>query len=113
MQLIIKLEQNNIQLSFHQAGRVIDTETAKDYHDLSVVLTPLEVSRIISKGYIIKGSNHIYRELLTGLISCLDKLLKRNKLDLKAIKGYKMLGNLGTDSSSYKITSALIGGLQI
>ena len=61
----------------------VDFETAKYYHDLSDVL-----------------------------ISTLDKLLKRNKIDTTALKSFKINGNLGKDSTSYKITGAFLAALK-
>lgn len=157
MELVITLNQNGLKLEIRQNGRVIDPalekdrelkfgrrpvlfkggvdfETAKYYHNLDGVLTPLEVAGIIKRGFIVKDGVAIYGELLTGLISTLDKLLKRNTLDpirlfsnnkdrhgtqaksngagLEAVKSYKILGNLGTDSTSYKIAAAFIGALK-
>lgn len=84
MELVITLNQGELRLEIRQKSRVIDFETAKYYHDLSDVL-----------------------------ISIIDKLLKRTTLDLKAIKSYKIQGNLGTDSTSYKIASAFVEGLKV
>ena len=84
MALQINLDQSDVTLELLKNKRTLDFETAKYYHDLSDVL-----------------------------ISALDKLLKRNKLDLKALKSYEIQGDLGTDSTSYKIASAFIRGLQI
>ena len=54
-----------------------------------------------------------YHDISTVLITALDRLLKRNKLDLKVIKGYKIQGDLGKDSTSYKIAAAFILALQV
>lgn len=62
---------------------VLDFETAKYYHDLNEVL-----------------------------ITRLDKLLRRNIIDVKSLKSYKIQENVGTDSTSYKITAAFIEGLK-
>jgi hypothetical protein len=47
------------------------------------------------------------------LITALDKLLKRNKLDAKVLKSYKILGNLGENSTSYKIAAIFVKGLRV
>jgi len=84
MLLEIKLNQSEVELKLLKNRRTIDFITAKYYHDLSDVL-------------------------ITGL----DKLLRRNKIDATALKSFKIRGNLGQDSTSYKIVSAFIEGLQI
>mgnify|MGYP001558068011 CR=1 FL=1 len=113
MVLEILLIESQAVLKLIKNKRVIDFETAKYYHDLSDVLTPLEVTDIIKKGFVIKDGTAIYGELLTGLISTLDKLLIRTSIDIKSLKGYKIQGNLGTDNTSYKIASAFVEGLKI
>ena len=84
MELVITLNPGELRLEIRQKSRVIDLQEAKYYHDLSDVL-----------------------------ISCLDKLMKRTTLDLKAIKGYTIQGTLGADSTSYKIAAAFLEGLKI
>jgi hypothetical protein len=106
------LRKTNVKMSLVQNGIVIDFKTTSYYHDLSELLTPLEVADIIKKGFVKKGGVVIYGELLTGLISALDKLLKRNKLDVKTLKSYKIISNLGKNSTSYKIAAAFIEGLK-
>ena len=81
MTLQINLSQSDITLKLLKNKRTIDMESLKYYHDLSNVL-------------------------ITGL----DKLLRRNNIDIKLLKSYKILSNLGRDSTSYKIASAFIGG---
>lgn len=84
IKLIIKLSQEEIELKLLKDRVPIDLITAKYYHNLSDML-----------------------------ISSLDKLLKRNMLDPEAVKSYKILGNLGADSTSYKIAAAFVEGLKI
>ena len=84
MLLEIKLDQSEVELKILKNRVAIDFEMVKYYHDLSDVL-----------------------------ISTLDKLLKRNKIDVKSLKSYEIHGNLGKDSTSHKITSAFIEGLKI
>jgi hypothetical protein len=112
MTLLIKIEPNKVSLSLLKKGKIVDTEEKKYYHDLSGVLTSLEVADIIKKGFVKKGDTVIYGELLTGLISALDKLLKRNKLDVKTLRSYRISGNLGKNSTSYKIAAVFIEGLK-
>lgn len=112
MTLLTKIEAGKVTLKLLKNGRVIDIEEAKYYHDLSELLTPLEVADIIKKGFVKKDGVVIYGELLTGLISALDKILKRNKLDVKTLKSYKIISNLGKNSTSYKIAAAFIEGLK-
>ena len=112
-ELGIKISQSEVELKLSKKGRVIDLQTAKYYHDLSEVLTPLEVTAIIKKGHIKKGTTVIYKELLTGLITSIDKLLKRTRIDATALKSFKIKGNLGQDSTSYKIAQAFIEGLKV
>jgi len=112
MTLLTKIEAGKVTLKLLKNGRVIDIEETKYYYELSKVLTPLEVSDIIKKGFVKKGGTGIYGELLTALISTLDKLLKRNRLDVEALKSYKIIDNLGKNSTSYKIAGAFIEGLK-
>ncbi|MBI2063770.1 MAG: hypothetical protein HYT65_02130 [Candidatus Yanofskybacteria bacterium] len=84
MILQIELGQSDVTLKLVKNGTTIDVVTIKYYYDLSDVL-------------------------ITGL----DKLLERNKLDLKSLKSYKIHNDLGQDSTSYKIASAFVRGLQI
>lgn len=108
MELIITLNQGEFRLEIRQKSRVVDPapfegcasrknqnltalkrcgvdfETAKYYHDISDVL-----------------------------ISSLDKLLLRANIDIKSLKGYKIEGDMGASSTSYKIVSAFVEGLKI
>ena len=83
MKLVITLNQNELQLEIRQNGKVLDSETFSYYHDLSDVL-----------------------------ITFLDKLLKRNNIDTTALKSFKIQGNTGKNSTSYKIAAAFIEGLR-
>lgn len=84
MELLIILHVDRLKLEIRQKGRVLDFQEAKYYHDLSRVL-----------------------------ISAFDNLLKRTRVDLKSIKSYKILSNLGQNSTSHKITSAFISALKL
>lgn len=84
MVLEIKLGQLEVVLKVLKNRRAIDLQEAKYYHDLGGVL-----------------------------ISGLDKLLGRNKIDTKSLKSYKIQSDLGQDSTSYKITSAFVEGLKV
>ncbi|HEY4506941.1 MAG TPA: hypothetical protein VJH71_02150 [Candidatus Paceibacterota bacterium] len=84
MEIILDLNPNQLTIRILKKRMPIDTEVAKYYHDLSNVL-----------------------------IMTIDKILKRNRLDLKAVKRYKILSNLGPDSTSHKIAQAFIEGLKI
>jgi len=112
MTLLIKIEPNKVSLTLLKKGKVVDTEETKYYYDLSEALTRLEVADIIKKGFVKKGGTVIYGELLAGLISALDKLLKRNRLDVRALKSYKIINDLGENSTSHKIAAAFIEGLK-
>lgn len=79
----IILIQSDVTLKLVKNGRTLDLQSTKYYHDLSDML-------------------------ITGL----DKLLERNKIDTSSLKSFKIKGNLGQDSTSYKIASAFIAGLQ-
>ena len=83
MKLVITLNQNELKLEICQKSRVLDSETALYYHDLSDVL-----------------------------ITSLDKLLKRNNIDTTALKSFKIQGNTGKNGTSYKIAAAFIEGLR-
>ncbi len=82
MKLIITLSQGELQLEISQKGQVLDSETFPYYHDLSDVL-----------------------------ITSIDKLLKRNNIDTTALNSFKIQGNTGKNSTSYKIAAAFIEGL--
>lgn len=84
MNLSINLDETKVRLELVKNRQVIDFEELLYYHDLDGVL-----------------------------ITVLDKLLKRNKLDAKALKSYKILGNLGQNSTSYKIVAVLVEGLKV
>ncbi|MBI2062734.1 MAG: hypothetical protein HYT61_00640 [Candidatus Yanofskybacteria bacterium] len=84
LDLIIVLRAEDFRLELQQDGRMLDLQTAKYYHDLSDVL-----------------------------ITNLDKLLKRNNIDVKSLKSYKIHSDLGQDSTSYKIIAAFVAGIQI
>jgi len=135
MILSVFIEQNLIRMSLAEKGKVLDpvkphrghgvlgrdrqrrfyvldSETFSYYHDISEKLTPLEVSAIKRKGFIKRGKTVIYGELLTGLITSLDKLLKRNNIDTTALNSFKIRGNTGKNSTSYKIAAAFIEGLR-
>lgn len=83
MTLSIFIGQSEVKMELVRRGRIIDFETALYYHNLDSVL-----------------------------ITALDKLLKRNILDTKVLKSYKILGNLGKNSTSRKIVAAFIEGLK-
>lgn len=101
MKLVITLNQDKLRLEIRQKRQVIDFETALYYHDLSDML-----------------------------ITSLDKLLKRNNIDpvksskagaakrqfdgvdTTALKSFKIRGNTGKNSTSYKIAAAFIEGLR-
>jgi hypothetical protein len=84
MTLQITLTQSEVALKLLQTKGRVDLETAKYYHDLSDVL-----------------------------ITRLDKLLLKTNIDIKSLKSYKIRGNLGKDSTSYKIAAAFVEGLKI
>ena len=84
MNLEIFLTQPEATLKISEKGRTIDSESFSYYHDLSDLL-----------------------------ISRLDSLLKRNNIDTSALKTFKIAGNLGQDSTSYKIVAAFIKALKI
>ncbi|MEX1063886.1 MAG: hypothetical protein WD898_00125 [Candidatus Paceibacterota bacterium] len=53
-----------------------------------------------------------YHNLDDLLISNLDKLLKRNSIDTTALNSFKITGNTGENSTSYKIAAAFVEGLK-
>lgn len=113
MAIRIELEQSSITFKLLKDEQLFDMQKSIYYHDLDGVLTPLEVSAIKKKGYVIREGVEIYGELLTGLITTLDKLLKKNKIRPNTLKTYKIQGNLGPDSTSYKIASAFVQALRV
>jgi hypothetical protein len=83
MILSVFIEQNLIRMSLAEKGKVLDSETFSYYHDIS-----------------------------EKLITSLDKLLKRNNIDTTALNSFKIRGNTGKNSTSYKIAAAFIEGLR-
>jgi hypothetical protein len=53
-----------------------------------------------------------YHDLSEKLITSLDKLLKRNNIDTTAFNSFKIQGNTGKNSTSYKIAAAFVEGLR-
>lgn len=53
-----------------------------------------------------------YHDLDEKLITYIDKLLKRNNIDVSTLKRYKIQGNLGKNSTSIKIAEAVVGALR-
>lgn len=84
MKLAITLDQSGLRLELVKNGKVIDSETALYYHNLSDVL-----------------------------ITLLDKLLKRNNIDATVLNSCKIQGNAGDNSTSYKMVAAFIEGLKV
>jgi hypothetical protein len=84
MTLEIFVEQLQITLKLIKNGQTIDSETFSYYHDLSDLL-----------------------------ISRLDSLLKKNNIDTIALKSFKITGNVGEDSTSYKIVAAFVEALKV
>lgn len=84
MDLTINLTETDIKLSIEKKGGLtIDSESFSYYHDLD-----------------------------QKLIIYLDKLLKRNSIDVHSLKGYRIAGNLDTETTSHKIAEAFIKGLE-
>jgi len=83
MEIIISLNQNDFSLELAEKDRSVDSEKVLYYHDLE-----------------------------EKLITSLDKLLKRNSIDITAIKDYKLVSSLGENSTSAKIAESVIEGLK-
>jgi hypothetical protein len=60
-----------------------------------------------------REKTRVYKELLTGLISAIDKMSKRNNIDITTIKDYKIRENLGENATSVKIAEAVVEGLKV
>ncbi len=84
MDLEIEFKNSDLQVKLLKNKKTIDIETTKYYHNLSEVL-----------------------------ITNIDRLLKRNNIDFNLLKGYKIVGNIGKESTSYKIAQAIIEGLKV
>ena len=108
MFLEIKLNQSEVTLKILKNRRVIDPALEKGRQSKTANL-----KQALFKGGVDSVTAKYYHDLSEVLINSLDKLLKRNKLDLKVIKSHKIQGNLGTDSTSHKIATAFVAGLQI
>lgn len=83
MKLIIQIEQSKFTVSLIKNGKSVDSQSFSYYHDLD-------------------------EKLITGI----DKILKRNKLDIAAIKDYKIVEDMGESSTSVRIAQAVIEGLK-
>ena len=83
LKLDLDVKQFIIKMAILKNGRAIDIETAKYYYDLDGVL-----------------------------ITSLDKLLKRNNIDTIALNSFKIRGNAGKNTTSYKIAAAFVEGLK-
>jgi hypothetical protein len=53
-----------------------------------------------------------YHDLDEKLITGIDKLLKKNKIDISSVKSYKIESNLDENSTSTKIVQAAIEALK-
>lgn len=53
-----------------------------------------------------------YHDLDNQLITALDKILKKAKLDIVSISAYRIESRLGPDATGYKIAEAVISGLK-
>jgi len=82
---------------------------------LQIIITPSEVTfRLLKNRTTLDFETaKYYHDLSDVLINTLDKLLIRNNIDIKSLKSYKIHSNLGQDSTSHKMASAFIKGLQI
>ena len=113
MELIIELKNNQCWLELVKKGNGVDAENFSYYHDLDDKLTPLEATYLKRHGYIMREKTRVYKELLTGLISAIDKMSKRNNIDVTTIKDYKIRENLGENATSVKIAEAVVEGLKV
>ena len=110
MKLVITLNQSELKLEIRQNGRVLDPV--------------VEIRKNRTKGAVkAAGSSNFhygvdsetlsyYHDLSEKLITSLDKLLKRNNIDTTALNSFKIRGNTGKNSTSYKIAAAFIEGLR-
>jgi len=111
--LAITLNQSSAGLQIKMRNKVIDSKSFSYYHDLDRKLTPLQAAYLKKHGYIRRGETRVYKELVTGLITNLDRLLKRNRIGVDSIKGHKILGKIGREATSHKIAEAITQGLKI
>ncbi len=106
MELIVSLNSNTIQLKILKNRVAVDLQTAKYYHNLSeVLITTLDM---LFKRTRIDPVRHFRHN--GGKSS---KKAMSNGVDTTALKSFKIKGNLGTDSTSHKITQAFIEGLKV
>lgn len=82
--LTTELSEGEFKLSLTQNSKVIDFEGSEYYHDLS-----------------------------DKLITCLDKLIKKNKIDIRSIKTHRIQGNLGLETTSHKIAETFVEALKL
>jgi hypothetical protein len=83
MELAIKLDYQDCGLELFEKSRSIDSTKFSYYHDLD-----------------------------EKLITYIDKLLKRNKIDINALKSYKIEENMGENATSVRIAETVIQGLK-
>ena len=112
MELKIELKNDGAILTLISRNTPVDMESFEYHHDLEIKLTPLEAAYLKRFGYIKKGKCRVYKELLTGLITHLDKLLTRNGIDIVKLKEYNLISALESEATSVKIAEAVIAGLK-
>jgi hypothetical protein len=91
----------------------VDSESFLYYHNLEDQLTPLEATGFKKRGFITRNGTLIFKELLTGLITVLDKILERNNIDTSTLNSFKTRSELGEHSTSHKILLVFVKGLKI
>lgn len=84
MDIEIRLNLNMVELKLTHGKRIIDSLGFFYYHDLD-----------------------------QKLITYIDRLLKRSRVDLNSIKHCRILESIGKNATSYKITKAFVEGLMI
>jgi hypothetical protein len=107
MKFVITLNQGEFKLEIRQKGRVLDPHAKRG-------------SAPKARGFnnprygvgVDSETSLYYHDLSDVLITSLDKLLKRNNIDTTALKSFKIRGNTGKNSASYKIAAAFIEGLK-
>ena len=105
--LTIKISQSEVELKLSEKGQTIDPALEKGRR--SKISNPRQA---LFKGGVDLQTAKYYHDLSEVLITTLDTLFKRTRIDTTALKSFKIKGNLGKDATSYKITQAFVEGLK-
>ena len=108
MILSIFIEQSRIKMNLIKKGGILDPAPFK-----SRALHKNQDLTVLKRCGVDSEAFSYYHDINGKLITTLDKLLKRNNIDTTAFNSCKIQGNIGKNSTSYKIAAAFIEGLKV